>query len=98
MNTAYYMCLFTEAFYNLGVQVHIRGRKLAQLSCARVSIFGDQEIDGLCQVSSRFTLIMLTIYSLSECHRLAPASAADLFNKGGAMCYHVFVSMHVKDP
>ena len=28
---------------------------------------------------------------LSECYQLA-------FNKGCAMCYHVYVIMHVKDP
>ena len=45
-----------------------------------------------------FTLTMLTIRLLSENHRLAPTIAADWFNKGHAMCYHVYVTMHVKDP
>ena len=45
-----------------------------------------------------FALTMLTIHFLSECHHLAPASATDWFNKGHAMCYHVYVIMHVKDP
>ena len=36
--------------------------------------------------------------SLPACHQLAPASAADWFNKGRAMCSHVCVIMHVKDP
>ena len=35
---------------------------------------------------------MLTTHLLSECHRLA-----DWFVKDGAMCYHVYVIMHVKD-
>ena len=28
----------------------------------------------------------------------SPASAADWFNEGRSMCYHVYVIMHVKDP
>ena len=34
----------------------------------------------------------------SECHRLTPVSAANWFNKGHDMCYHVHVIMRVKDP
>ena len=45
-----------------------------------------------------FALTMLTIHSVSECHQLAPASAADWFAKGSTMYYHVFEIMHVKDP
>ena len=45
-----------------------------------------------------FALTMLTINSLFEYQYLAQASAADWFNKGRAMCYHVYVIMHVKDP
>ena len=45
-----------------------------------------------------FALTMLTIHLLSECHQRAPASAAYWFNKGHAMCYHVYVIMHVNDP
>ena len=40
---------------------------------------------------------MLTIHSLTACHRIAPASA-DWFKKGRAMCNHVCVILHVKDP
>ena len=28
----------------------------------------------------------------------SPGSDADGFKKGSAMCYHVYVTMHVKDP
>ena len=45
-----------------------------------------------------FALTMLTIHILTMSHQLAPASAADCFNKDRAMCYHVYVIMHVKDP
>ena len=45
-----------------------------------------------------FALTMLTIHSLFECQQLAPASAADWSNKGRAMCYHIYVIMHVKIP
>ena len=54
-------------------------------------------IGRLHQLSSQFTLTMLTILSLSECHLLAPASSDDWFNKGHAMCFHVYMIMHVKD-
>ena len=40
-----------------------------------------------------FVLTMLTTRLLSECHRLAPASATDWFNKGHAMCYLVYTKM-----
>ena len=43
-------------------------------------------------------LPMLTIHLLTASHRLAEASAADWFNKGHAMCCHVYVMIHVKDP
>ena len=46
-------------------------------------------------ISVAFTL---TILLLSACHQLAPATAANWFCKGCAMCYHVYVIMHVKDP
>ena len=44
-----------------------------------------------------FGLTMLTIHLLSVHHWLSPARATDWFNKGHAMCYHVYVIMHVKD-
>ena len=44
-----------------------------------------------------FTVTMLTINLLFVCHRLAPASAADWFNKGIIMRYHVYVIMLVID-
>ena len=43
-------------------------------------------------------LFTSTIHSLSAYHQIAPASAAGLFIKGRAMCYHVCVTMHVQDP
>ena len=50
----------------------------------------------VCTSSVLFDLTMLTIQSLSACHQLAPASAADWFNQGCAMCNHVYVIMHIK--
>ena len=47
-----------------------------------------------CQMGIRYPLPHL----LSESHRLAPASTTNWFNKGRAMCYHVYVVMHVKLP
>ena len=52
----------------------------------------------VCASSLPFALAMLTIHLLTASHRLAPASAADRFNKGCAMCYPVQVIMHAKDP
>ena len=34
---------------------------------------------------------------LPACYQLVPTSAEDWFNKGHAMCNHVYVIMHVKD-
>ena len=45
-----------------------------------------------------FALAILIIHSSSECHRPALTSVADLFSKVSAMCFHVYVVMHVKDP
>ena len=45
-----------------------------------------------------FALAMLTIHLLTVCHRLAPDSAANWSKNGSALCYHMFVIMHVKDP
>ena len=45
-----------------------------------------------------FALTVLKIHILTASHQLAPASAANWFHKGRAMCYHVLVIMHVKDP
>ena len=44
------------------------------------------------------TSSVLFVLTLSACHQLAPASAVDWFIKSNAMCYHVYVIMHVKDP
>ena len=41
-----------------------------------------------------FAFTVLTVHLLTASHRLAPASAADWFNKGRAMCYHVYVIVH----
>ena len=35
---------------------------------------------------------------LSECYQLFLTSADNWFTKGLSMCYHVYVTMHVKDP
>ena len=45
-----------------------------------------------------FALTMLTIHFLTACRQVAPTIAADWFNKGHAICYHVYVTMHVNDP
>ena len=45
-----------------------------------------------------FVLFTLTIHPLSDCRQLVPASAIDWLIKGHAMCYHVYVIIHVKDP
>ena len=50
----------------------------------RVSMLCDRETDGSSQLFP-FTLTMLIIRSLSECHQPASASAADWFNKGHAL-------------
>ena len=81
------------AFLNVTNQ----GREVVQREHVCVSKVGDHEIDCLHQLVP-FTLAMLTIHSLTAFHQLASASAADWFNKGCAMCYHVYVIMHVKDP
>ena len=52
----------------------------------------------VCTSCLSFALTMLTIHLLTASHQIAPASAADWFNKGFVMCYHVYVIMHVKDP
>ena len=41
--------------------------------------------------------VAFTIHTLSAYHQLAPASAANSFIYGRAMCYHVHVIMHLKD-
>ena len=41
------------------------------------------------KVRTSSVLFHLTSQSLSECHQLAPASAANWFIKGRAMCHHV---------
>ena len=43
-------------------------------------------------------LLVLTVHTISACHRLAAASAANWSIKGYTMCYHVYVIMHIKDP
>ena len=54
----------------------------------------DREIDDSCQLSS-FCFEHVN-NSLANYSRLAIAT--DWFNKGHAVCYHVYVIMHVKDP
>ena len=49
----------------------------------------------VCVDSLPFALTMLTIHLLIACHQLAPARADDNYH---AMCYHVYVILHVKDP
>ena len=44
-----------------------------------------------------FALTMLTIHLLTEFCQRAPINAADWFYESRAMCYHVYVKMHVKD-
>ena len=45
-----------------------------------------------------FALTVLTIHLLTASHQLAPASASVWFNKERAMCFHICMILHVKDP
>ena len=54
---------------------------------------------GHCVLVAAFCLSVYSMHVLNrdaEYHQLARASAADRFNKGYAMCYHIYVIMHVK--
>ena len=73
------------------------GRGSGSTLARSVSMVCDRDIGGSSQLSS-VALTMSTVHILTATHRLAPASAADWFNKGRVMCYYVYVIMHVKDP
>ena len=72
------------------------GGPVVDIYWVRVSMVGEQEIDGSCRLCS-VSLTVLTVHLLSESHQLAPVCAADWFEVP-AMYYHVYVITRVKDP
>ena len=52
-------------------------------------------VGGLVVCASSVLFALTIYYTLSACYQFAPASSADWFTKGRAMCYYVYVIMHV---